>query len=149
MHENNMKNQVASSTYIFAFIPFTSCNSASSYVIFISLSFLGSKQINATLIPTKNTLAIKKLHPKPEKGCDEKDVKSKRAGQGLCRNAVDHIKNITQAAKHFSHATAISVQVSQELLHTFQVYVCVCMCVYACVCVSVCMCMCVCVRVCV
>ena len=44
-------------------------------------------------IPTKNTLAIKKLQPRPEKGCDEKDVKSKGGGQGLCRNAVDHIKN--------------------------------------------------------
>ena len=28
-----------------------------------------------------------------KKGCDEKDVKSKGGGQGLCRNAVDHIKN--------------------------------------------------------
>ena len=44
-------------------------------------------------IPTKNTLAIKKLRPRPEKGYDEKDVKSKRGGQGLCRNVVDHIKN--------------------------------------------------------
>ena len=27
-----------------------------------------------------------------KKGCDEKDVKSKGGSQGLCRNAVDHIK---------------------------------------------------------
>ena len=33
------------------------------------------------------------MHPRPEKCCDEKDVKSKGGGQGLCRNAVDHIKN--------------------------------------------------------
>ena len=28
-------------------------------------------------IPTKNTLAVKKLQPRTEKGCREKDVKSK------------------------------------------------------------------------
>ena len=33
------------------------------------------------------------MQPRPEKGCDEKDVKSKGGGQGLCRNAVNHIKN--------------------------------------------------------
>ena len=32
------------------------------------------------------------LQPRPEKGYDEKDMKSKEGGQGLCRNAVDHIK---------------------------------------------------------
>ena len=42
--------------------------------------------------PNQNTIAVKKLWPRPEKGCDEKDVKSKWDGQGLCRNAVDHIK---------------------------------------------------------
>ena len=42
-------------------------------------------------IPTKNTLAVKKLQLRPEKGCDEKDVKLKGSSQGLCRNAVDHI----------------------------------------------------------
>ena len=36
---------------------------------------------------------VKKLWLRPEKGCDEKDVKSKGGGQGLCRNAVNHIKN--------------------------------------------------------
>ena len=44
--------------------------------------------------PTTNTLAVKKLWSRPEKGCDEKDVKSKGGSQGLCRNAVvNHIKN--------------------------------------------------------
>ena len=33
------------------------------------------------------------LDSRPEKSCDKKDVISKRGGQGLCRNAVDHIKN--------------------------------------------------------
>ena len=32
------------------------------------------------------------LQPKPEKGCYKKDMKSKGGSQGLCRNAVDHIK---------------------------------------------------------
>ena len=48
----------------------------------------------------KIVMAIGKLHSKKclsqlktEKGCDEKDVKSKGGSQGLCRNAVDHIKN--------------------------------------------------------
>ena len=38
-----------------------------------------------------------------KKGCDEKDVKSKGGSQGLCRNAVDHIKILimmTQATIH-------------------------------------------------
>ena len=30
---------------------------------------------------------------KLKKGCDEKDVKLKGGSQGLCENAVDHIKN--------------------------------------------------------
>ena len=56
-------------------------------------------------IPTKNTLAVKKLRPRPEKSCDEKHVKSKGGNQGLCRNAVDHIKifdNDDQATKHWT-----------------------------------------------
>ena len=45
-----------------------------------------------------------KLQPRPEKGCDETDVKSKGCGQGLCRNAVDHIKNDDPGQKYFSQA---------------------------------------------
>ena len=46
------------------------------------------------LTPTKNTLAVKKSCGQDlRKGCDEKNVKSKGGSQGLCRNAVDHIKN--------------------------------------------------------
>ena len=33
--------------------------------------------------PNQNTLAVKKLWPRPEKSCDEKDVKSKGGGQGM------------------------------------------------------------------
>ena len=36
------------------------------------------------LNPTKNTLAAKKLWPRPEKGCDEKDVKSKGEAKESC-----------------------------------------------------------------
>ena len=36
--------------------------------------------------------AVKKLGARLEKGCDEKDVKSKGQPK-LCRNAVGHIKN--------------------------------------------------------
>ena len=39
----------------------------------------------------KTPYLYKKLQPRPEKGYDEKDVKSKGVDQGLCRNAVDHI----------------------------------------------------------
>ena len=53
------------------------------------------------LIPThKKYLFQPKKHPSRKKSCgedlkkgDEKDVKLKGAGQSLCRNAVDHIKN--------------------------------------------------------
>ena len=37
---------------------------------------------SVVLIPTKNTLAVKKLRPRPQKGCYKKDVKSKGGGRG-------------------------------------------------------------------
>ena len=43
------------------------------------------------------------MQPRPEKGCDEKDVKSKGGGQGLCRNSVDHIKSFDN--DHAGHKT--------------------------------------------
>ena len=36
-------------------------------------------------IITKNTLAAEMLWPRPEKGCDEKDVKSKGGGKACVR----------------------------------------------------------------
>ena len=56
----------------------------------VGITFVTSPVI---MIPTKNAIAVKKVVAKTWKGCDEKDVKSKGGGQGLCRNAVDHIKN--------------------------------------------------------
>ena len=54
--------------------------------------------------PNQNTLAIKKLQPKPEKGCDEKDVKSKGNSQGMLLITLKILIMMTQAAKHFSQA---------------------------------------------
>ena len=56
----------------------------------LSQSYICSCHYNPN--PTKNTLAVKKVAA-PEKDCYKKDVKSKGDSQGLCRNAVDHIKN--------------------------------------------------------
>ena len=50
--------------------------------------------------PSSKKVAANQKHPSCKKGCsqdlkgyDEKDEISKGGGQGLCKNAVDHIKN--------------------------------------------------------
>ena len=40
------------------------------------------------------------LRPRPGKGCNQKDVKSRGGSQVLCRNAVDHIKKIDNDSGH-------------------------------------------------
>ena len=45
----------------------------------------------------------KKVAAKTWKGCDKKDVKSKGGGQGLCRNAVDHINNFDNDYNSWAH----------------------------------------------
>ena len=49
--------------------------------------------LKRTEISTKNTLAVKKLQPRPEKGCDEKYVKSKRGGQKMFYGLDHHYQN--------------------------------------------------------
>ena len=54
---------------------------------------------------TKNTLGVKKsCGQELEKGLDEKEVKSKMGGQGLCSATTDQNKILiitSQAAKHY------------------------------------------------
>ena len=62
------------------------------------------KDFSTTLvitIPTKNTLAVKKSCGQDLKSCYKKDVKSKGGGQGLCRNAVDHINIVAPGGHHY------------------------------------------------
>ena len=59
------------------------------------------------LIPTKNTLAIKKLQPRPEKGKKRCEIK-----RGRPRNAVDHIKNFDNDDSTFFAARVFLVGIS-------------------------------------
>ena len=67
--------------------------------IYIQTEKLVNRYTSACSI--KNTLAVKKLRPRPEKGCDEKDVKSK---WGACAEmllvTLKILIMITQATKH-------------------------------------------------
>ena len=56
----------------------------------------------------KNTLGIKSCGQELEKGLDEKEVKSKIGGQGLCSATTDQNKILiitSQAAKHYDIIT--------------------------------------------
>ena len=64
-----------------------------------------AQDFKSVAILTKNTLGVKKsCGQELEKGLDEKEVKSKMGGQGLCSATTDQNKILiitSQAAKHY------------------------------------------------
>ena len=62
----------------------------------------------------QNTLAVKKLRPRPKKGCDEKDVKSKEAAKACA--GMPLITFISQVPQNPFDFTSFS---SQPLAATF------------------------------